>query len=331
MTSTQLAQTIAGMTRNQCGILAADESVPTITKRLEAVGLTSDEDTRLAYRTLLLSTPALSDHVAAVILHEETLYQAIAQTPIPDYCVAKRIMPGIKVDMGLTPWGDHEHITQGLDGLDTRLVQYAQQGATFCKWRAVFNVSHLSASATRINAQRLAIYAKTCQNHGLVPIVEPEVLIDGDHSLAACFQATEKVLHATFSALFEHQVMLETMILKPSMVIAGKQAKQQASVAEVSRATLQVLQRHVPAAVPSINFLSGGQTPEQATDHLAAMNAADTAKPWRLSFSYARALQEPCLAAWAQNTAESAQAQQALMIRAEANSQTMQAFSQATI
>lgn len=323
MPATQLEHTIALMTRNQCGILAADESVPTITKRLEAVGLVSDEPTRLAYRTMLLNTPSLSDHVAAVILHEETLYQSIDQIAIPRFCVEKNIMPGIKVDMGLVNWNAHEKVTEGLDGLDARLTRYQAQGAVFCKWRAVYDVTHLSETVNCIQAQRLAQYAKTCQNHNLVPIVEPEVLIDGTHTIQQCFQASERVLHALFQALFAHQVQLETIVLKPSMVIAGKQASTQASIEEVSRATLTVLQRHVPAAVPTINFLSGGQTPQQATDHLATMNAIETAKPWRLSFSYARALQEPCLAAWAEHGQDNTKAQQQLLERAQANSQTM--------
>lgn len=321
--SAELQQTINEIRAPGKGILAADESTATIAKRLKSIHVESTEAARLAYRHMLFTTPQLSDYVSGVILFEETLGQ-IAQDgqPLAQILSQQGIVPGIKVDKGLvTLSGAEEKTTQGLDFLADRLAQYKDQGARFAKWRAVYSISNQYPSHNAIvaNAQGLARYAAICQQAGVVPIVEPEVLINGDHSLKRCFGVTEWVLHEVFRALYHHGVTLEHMILKPSMVISGDHAAQQASVQEVAEATLTVLKRCVPAAVPTINFLSGGQTPEQATAHLDAMNKMGPL-PWHLSFSYGRALQEPALSAWAGKDENIAAGQEALLLRARLNS-----------
>ena len=322
-TPDELQATVQALVRKGRGILAADESGPTIAKRFKAIGVESTEENRRAYRSLLVATAGLGDFISGIILYEETLAQrADDGTPLPQLAARQGIVPGIKVDAGkialaLAP-GDE--ITQGLDGLAKRLDGYKQQGARFAKWRAVYNVSDALPSrlAIEANAQALARYAAICQEQGVVPIVEPEVLIDGDHSMARCAEVTEEVLHQVFDALHRHRVVLEHMLLKPSMVVPGKEHANQATVAEVAGETLRVLRRTVPAAVPGINFLSGGQTPAQASANLDAMNRL-APLPWALSFSYGRALQDPVMQAWRGQAANVRAAQAALLKRARLN------------
>ncbi|MDE2342442.1 MAG: fructose-bisphosphate aldolase class I [Betaproteobacteria bacterium] len=321
----ELKATVSALIQSGRGILAADESEPTIAKRFKAVGLSSTEELRRAYRTLLLATPHIGRFISGVILFEETLSQRDDRgMPLPALTVAQGIVPGIKVDKGVTPLSGApgDNVTQGLDGLADRLKHYKTLGARFAKWREVYPVSDHNPTALgiEVNAETLARYAAICQLVGIVPIVEPEVLLDGDHSMQRCAEVTEQVLHAVFHALHRHGVALELMLLKPSMVLPGKECPTRASVETVARETLQVLKRTVPAAVPSINFLSGGQTPEQATAHLDAMNRQYPQAPWSLSFSYARALQEPVMACWHGSPDKVAAAQQVFYRRAELNS-----------
>ncbi len=295
--------TLRDLVKPGTGILAADESLPTITKRFKAIGVESTEENRRAYRSLLFSTPGMEDYVAGVILFEETLSQQSDDgVPLPELLQRKGVVPGIKVDKGKGPLPNApgDMITFGLDGLEERLHRYQKQGARFAKWREVYPISDSNPTALGIsaNAEMLARYAAVCQAQGVVPIVEPEVLIDGDHSMARCAEVAEAVLDAVFHALKRHGVLMECMILKPSMVTPGKDFARSASPHEVAEETLKVLRRTVPAAVPSINFLSGGQTPEEATENLNAINAQRGNAPWQLSFSYGRALQEPAMAAW---------------------------------
>jgi fructose-bisphosphate aldolase class I len=318
-----LQATVDALIRRGKGILAADESGPTIAKRFKAIGVESTEENRRAWRELMLAAPGLGDAISGVILYEETLRHCAADgTPLPQLAARNGIVPGIKVDAGKIPLAlaPGDEITEGLDGLAKRLAAYKEQGARFAKWRAVYNVSASLPSrlAIEANAQALARYAAICQDQGVVPIVEPEVLIDGDHSLARCADVTEAVLHEVFDALHRHRVVLELMLLKPSMVVPGKDHAQQATPALVAAETIRVLRRTVPAAVPSINFLSGGQTPAEATANLDAMNRIGV-QPWHLSFSYGRALQEPALQAWQGLRANAARSQAALLERARLN------------
>ena len=322
-TLSELQSTMAQLTTRGKGLLAADESVATITKRLHAIGVESTEENRRTYRDLLLTTPQLNDYVSGVILFEETLNQSTLDgTPFAKALNDRGIVPGIKVDKGLVLLNTNstEQVTQGLDGLGERLQKYKAQGARFAKWRAVYSVGHCAPSkaVNSLNAVSLARYAAICQDNGIVPIVEPEVLIDGDHTIEQCEKASTKALHKVFSQLYKQGVILECIILKPSMVIAGKKCAKQSTVKEVAEATMRVLKRTVPAAVPSINFLSGGQTPEQATAHLQAMNAMGNL-PWHLSFSYARALQEPCMDAWRGKVEHKKAGQEILLHRAKLN------------
>ena len=319
----ELQVTCDALVRQGKGILAADESGPTIAKRFKAIGVESTEENRRAYRELILGAPGLGEFISGVILYEETLGQrAVDGTPLPQLAARQGIVPGIKVDAGKIPLAlaPGDEITQGLDGLARRLDGYKQQGARFAKWRAVYNVSETLPSrlAVEANAQALARYAAICQERGVVPIVEPEVLIDGDHSLARCAEVTEAVLHEVFHALHRHRVALELMLLKPSMVVPGKDHGRQATPAQVAAETVRVLRRAVPAAVPSINFLSGGQTPVEATANLDAINRTGV-QPWLLSFSYGRALQEPSLQAWNGLAANARRSQEALLRRARLN------------
>lgn len=321
----ELATTIDKLSTRGKGILAADESAGTIGKRFAAINIESTEETRRAYRDLLITTPSLSSYIAGIILFEETLQQnTLDGTPFPKKLNDLGILPGIKVDKGLIPLANapDEQITQGLDGLNERLIEYKKLGATFAKWRAVYTISANTPSmlAMKANAEVLARYAAICQANGIVPIVEPEVLIDGDHSIERCYMVSEKVLHAVFNALYRHKVQLEYMVLKPSMVISGKRASTQASVQEVATKTLTVLRRTVPAAVPTINFLSGGQTPEEATAHLDAMNKLLPHLPWNLSFSYSRALQEYPLKIWHGDSKNITEAQKIFIERVKLNS-----------
>lgn len=320
----ELHATISKIAVNGKGILAADESTPTISKRFQAVGIESTEDNRRAYRELLMLTPGVNQFIAGVILYEETLNQTTSSgKPFPKALEEAGIIPGIKVDKGLTHLANtaDEQITQGLDGLAERLAEYKAKGARFAKWRAVYTISDTLPSplAIKTNAEVLARYAAICQAQGIVPIVEPEVLIDGDHTIERCEEVTEPVLHELFNALNRHKVMLEYIILKPSMVISGKTCSKKSDAKTTADATIRVLRRTVPAAVPTINFLSGGQTSEQATANLNEMNKLGKL-PWNVSYSYARALQEICMKIWAGKSQNAQTAQIAFLKRAKLNS-----------
>lgn len=323
-TESALQSTIDAIVQDGKGLLAADESGPTIAKRFKTIDVESTEANRRAWRHLLLSTPGLSQYVSGVILYEETLGQCADDgESLPALAARLGIVPGIKVDTGkiALAHAEGDEITQGLDGLAGRLEKYKTQGARFAKWRAVYNVSDTLPSrlAIEANADSLARYAAICQSAGVVPIVEPEVLMDGDHSIERCAQVTQAVLHEVFHALHRHHVTLELMLLKPSMVVAGKAHVRPASVREAGERTVAILGRTVPPAVAGIYFLSGGQTPEEASAHLDAINRVGR-RPWPLSFSYGRALQEPPLAAWRGMAANVEAAQQALLKRARLNS-----------
>ncbi len=323
MIQQELTETIDALTIPGKGILAADESLNTIGKRFTSIQLENTEEHRRQYRQLLCTTPNLSEFINGVILFEETLGQHDDQgKPLPQLLAEQDIVPGIKVDKGLInlPNTVGEKITQGLDGLSERLIQYKEQGARFAKWRNVYQISDLTPSliAVKTGAHNLARYAAACQESGIVPIVEPEILMDGDHTIEHCAQVTEIVLFELFAALFLHQVQLELIVLKPSMVIAGADYQQPSTPEEVAEYTVSVFRNNVPAAVPTINFLSGGQTPQQATENLNAMNQLGP-HPWLLSFSYGRALQEPCLQAWQGQSANISAAQTALYQRAQLN------------
>ncbi len=320
-----MEKTVSEITAPGKGILAADESTGTIEKRLKAVQVASTDDARRDYRELLFSTPELGAHISGVILFDETLRQrTTAGIPLTQLLTAQGIVPGIKVDQGTValPGFPGEKITQGLDSLGQRLSEYKQLGARFAKWRAVISIGAgiPTPAAISANAHALARYAALCQEQGLVPIVEPEVLMDGDHTLATSALVTEAVLHRVFHALHQQRVVLECMLLKPSMVIPGASCPNQATPQEVARATLTCLRRTVPAAVPGINFLSGGQSDAMATAHLNAMNGGAVKQPWVLSFSYGRALQAPVLQAWRGEPRNKVKAQQALHHRARLNS-----------
>lgn len=321
---TELQATIAELAAKGKGILAADESHPTMAKRFKAINVEATEDSRQQYRSLLLTTPGLGEFISGVILFEETLNQRSTHgTPLPEVAAAQGIVPGIKVDKGTLPlpnaFGDL--ITQGLDGLSERLTDYKNRGARFAKWREVFTITANNPTRLGIdsNAEVLARYAATCQALGLVPIVEPEVLLDGNHSIDRCKAVTEAVQTAVFQALHRHGVELEYILLKPNMVVSGKDCTEKAGAEEIAEKTLHQLRRSVPAAVPAIVFLSGGQTPEEATVNLNAINQLKQNAPWELSFSYGRALQQPVLQAWQGNHAHVAAAQNALYKRAKLN------------
>lgn len=323
-TQAELEATIYDMVQAGKGILAADESAPTIAKRFAAIDVESTEENRRSYRGMLFSTPGLDEFISAVILFEETLTQQSEEgMALPEVLAKKGIVPGIKVDKGLQPLANAagDKVTQGLDGLAERLQLYKTQGARFAKWREVYPITahNPTALGLEVNAEMLARYAAICQTEGFVPIVEPEVLIDGDHSIERSAEVIEAVLHAVFQALHRHKVVLECIVLKPSMVTPGKEHPVRATPEEVAEATVRVFRRVVPAAVPSINFLSGGQTPEEATANLNAMNALFKDAPWELSFSYGRALQEPALKAWQGKAENAAATQQALYQRAFLN------------
>ena len=320
----ELSATMDHLLQDGKGILAADESNSTIGKRFAAIGLENNEDNRRNYRLLLASTPELDTYVNGVILFEETFENKDADgTPIAELFTKRGILPGIKVDKGVIDLAntDDEKVTIGLDDLLERLITFKQQGAKFAKWRNIYSISNHTPSLTAIKAgaEMLARYAATCQSVGIVPIVEPEVLIDGNHSIEHCAEASEMVLHELFNALFIHQVELEHIILKPSMITCGKDSTPFSSPEDVADFTLSVFRNTVPAAVPAINFLSGGQTPQQATENLNAINSAGY-QPWMLSFSFGRALQEDCIKTWGGKSANIAKAQAALLNRARLNS-----------
>jgi len=325
----EMAKTVAALTVPGKGILAADESAGTIEKRLKAVNVTSTEEARRDYRELLFSTPGLGGFISGVILFEETLKQkSAAGVPLPELLKAQGIVPGIKVDKGTVLLSEFpgETVTQGLDGLAQRLGEYKQMGARFAKWRAVIHIGTgiPTPQAIASNAHALARYAAICQEQALVPIVEPEVLMDGDHTLATSARVTEEVLHAVFHALHLQRVALEYMILKPNMVEPGRACPEPATPQQVAQATLVCLRRTVPAAVPGINFLSGGQSEATATANLHALNTTVEKQPWVLSFSYGRALQASVLQAWRGEAANKSIAQQELYKRARLNSAASQ-------
>jgi len=305
------------------GILAADESNPTIKKRFSTIGVESTEENRRAYRQLLFTTAGFEDFISGVILFDETLRQLTQDgIPFPALLAERGVIPGIKVDKGAKALAGFsgEKITEGLDGLRERLGEYYELGARFAKWRAVITIGDGIPTdfAMQANAHALARYAALCQEAGLVPIVEPEVLMDGEHDLDRCRHATAAALKAVFSALFDHCVALEGILLKPNMVLSGIDCPEQASVETVANATVQCFRQVVPAAVPGVVFLSGGQSSERATAHLNAMNALGD-HPWQLSFSYGRALQEHALGAWGGKPKNVAAAQQAFLKRARLN------------
>lgn len=305
------------------GILAADESTPTIEKRFRGIGLESTGENRRAYRELLFTTTGVSDFISGVILFDETLRQKSREgTSFPELLIRQGVIPGIKVDKGAKALAGFpgEKVTEGLDGLRGRLEEYAEMGARFAKWRAVIAIGEgiPTDGCLSANAHALARYAALCQEAGLVPIVEPEVLMDGAHTIARCEEVTTRMLTFVFSGLHEHRVSLEGTLLKPNMVLPGKECLHQAFVAEIAKATVRCLRRSVPSAVPGIVFLSGGQTPEEATERLSAMNAMGKT-PWELSFSYGRALQEPVLRAWKGIAENGPAAQKAFYHRSRCN------------
>jgi fructose-bisphosphate aldolase class I len=298
-----LHETALGMVAPGKGILAADESTGTIKKRFDKIGVENSEPNRRAYRDMLFTTPGFEQHTGGVILFEETLFQpSLAGQPFPQLLSSKGVLPGIKVDQGAKPLAggaSEETVTEGLDGLRERLVKYKGAGARFAKWRAVITIGNGAPTdyAIHVNAHALARYAALCQEADIVPIVEPEVLMDGDNTAEVCEQVTDRTLEAVFEELYKQRVLLEGMILKPNMVVSGIKCPTQAGVHDVAERTLKVLKRRVPGAVPGIAFLSGGQSDELATAHLDAMNKIGSL-PWKLTFSYGRALQAAALKAW---------------------------------
>lgn len=309
------------------GILAADESTGTIGSRFKEINVENNRDNRRAYRNLLFTTNGLNEYISGVILFEETLYDKNADgTDLVQPLRDNGIILGIKVDQGtkVLPCTDDETYTQGLTDLDVRCKKYYKAGCRFAKWRAVLKISENCPSPLAIaeTANTLAAYAAICQANGLVPVVEPEILMDGAHSLAICQYWTEKVVSACYKALSDRHVLLEGTLLKPNMVLPGKQSRSKADINAAAAATVRALQRSTPPAVPGITFLSGGQSEEEATQHLNAMNALPLgARPWTLSFSYGRALQKTVLKVWSGKSENVAAAQQALIVRARANSQ----------
>ncbi len=306
------------------GIIAIDESTTTIKKRFDSVGIECTEENRRAYREMLLTTPNLGQYISGAILYDETLRQSTKSgVPFAKVMSDAGILPGIKVDKGTVPLAGFpgDVVTEGLDGLRPRLAEYAKLGAKFAKWRAVIAISDDNPSGTCIeaNCHALARYAALCQEAGIVPMVEPEVLMDGEHDIEVCYEVTEATLRSLFAALYEHNVLIEGTILKASMVISGKDCEEQADVSEVASETLRCLKATVPALLPGIVFLSGGQSDEASTAHLNAMNTL-AGRPWPLSFSYGRAMQQAALKLWAKDMSGNlAKAQETVFARARDN------------
>jgi fructose-bisphosphate aldolase class I len=324
MTTASLSQTAKALVADGKGILAADESSPTIKKRFDSIGVESTEENRRDYRAMLFSAPEVGRYISGVILFDETLRQSGADgTPLIKVIEAGGMIPGIKVDKGAKDLAGSpgETVTEGLDGLRDRCNEYAGLGARFAKWRAVYTIGEdiPSAACMAANAHGLARYAAISQAAGLVPIVEPEVLMDGDHTIDDCEAVTEEVLRIVFAELSVQKIELESMLLKPNMVVSGKDCLEQAGVEEVAERTLRCLKRSVPAAVPGIVFLSGGQSDEIATLHLNAMNKLAKSPPWNLSFSYGRALQAAPLKTWGGQAENLPAAQEVFFARAKAN------------
>jgi len=322
MAAQELEATARALVAEGKGILAADESDGTIKKRFDSIGVESTEESRRGYRDLLFTTEGVEEYISGVILFDETIRQSSADgTPFPKLLESKGIIPGIKVDQGAKPLAlaESETITEGLDGLRERLTEYRELGARFAKWRATYSITDTLPSEYCMwtNAHALARYAALCQEVEIVPIVEPEVLMDGDHTIERSFHVTSRVLFAVFTELADQKVQLEGTLLKPNMVLSGYGASGRAGVDDVAEETIRGFKRHVPAAVPGVVFLSGGQSDEDATAHLNAMNTLGP-HPWQLSFSYGRALQAPALKAWAGKDVEAGQ--RAFYHRAKMNS-----------
>ena len=325
MSKQELEKTASAMVSKGKGILAIDESFPTIKKRFDSINLESNEETRRSYRELLITNPGGADYISGMILFDETMRQATKDgTSFSQALASQGIMPGIKVDTGAKDMAGHpgEKVTEGLDGLRDRLAEYKQLGARFAKWRAVITIGEgiPTSACIQANAHALARYAALCQEAGIVPMVEPEVLMDADNTIDRCYEVTERTLKTVFDALYSQDVATEHTILKTNMVISGKKCPTQAGVQEVADKTVRCLLNTVPAALPGIVFLSGGQSAELATAHLNAMNKAYHDLPWPLSFSYGRALQEPCLKTWAGKHENVTAAQAALLHREKCNS-----------
>ncbi len=322
---TTLDHIAAALVSRGKGILAADETVSTLTKRFDALDISSTAESRRDFRELLITATGVAEFISGVIFYDETLRQhSSAGTPLVQICARLGMIPGIKVDLGAKPLAGHgrEFVTEGLDGLRDRLAEYRKLGARFAKWRAVFGVNDRLPSTASIlaNAAALARYAALCQEQELVPIVEPEVLMDGSHTIERCDEVTSRVLDAVFAKLREQGVHLEEMLLKPNMIVPGDDCPRQADPEEIAAATLRCLRRHVPPAVPGIVFLSGGQRDIEATRNLDAINRAPGPKPWKLSFSYGRALQDAALATWRGDSENVLAAQAAFYHRAWCNS-----------
>jgi fructose-bisphosphate aldolase, class I len=320
----ELQQIARAIVADGKGILAADESTGTIKKRFDSIGVESTEETRRAYRELLFTTEGVEEYIGGVILYDETIRQKTSDgTPFANLLASKGVIPGIKVDTGAKPLAhaEGETVTEGLDGLRERLAEYRELGARFAKWRAVISIGeHIPSEYTIwVNAHALARYAALVQEAQMVPIVEPEVLMDGDHTVERSFHETSRTLHAVFTELRDQRVQPEGILLKPNMVLSGYESPEQASDEEIARETLRCFRRHVPAAVPGIVFLSGGQSEEEATRRLNAMNAIGP-HPWTLSFSYGRALQAAALKAWGGKEENVEAAQHAFYHRAKMNS-----------
>ncbi len=323
-----LELTVQALLTGGKGLLAADESFPTIEKRFKALDISSTEENRLAYREMLFTTAGLSEFISGVILFDETIrQQTTGGVPMPEMLARQGIIPGIKVDKGTVavPNFVGEKFTQGLDGLRERLGEYRELGARFTKWRAVIAIGEdlPTTACIKVNAHALALFAALSQEAGLVPIVEPEVLMDGNHTLARCEEVTHETLECVFDALFDHRVVIEEMLLKTGMVLSGKECSPQAEVEEVAEATIRCLRRAVPAAVPGIVFLSGGQSDVAATERLNAICALGDF-PWAVSFSFGRALQDAALKTWRGSAANAADAQAALHHRAKCNGLAVQ-------
>lgn len=325
MSSQSIETTAAAMVADGKGILAIDESSGTIKKRFDSIGAQCTEESRRSYRELLIAGEGINEFISGMILYDETIRQSTGDgTPFPKLLASRGIFPGIKVDTGAKDLASHpgEKVTEGLDGLRERLAEYRELGAPFAKWRAVITIGDgiPSRGCITANCHALARYAALCQEAGIVPMVEPEVLLDGNHDIDRCYEVSEATLRTLFAELYEQRVVLEGTILKASMVLSGNKAAKRAGVEEVATRTIECLRNSVPAALPGVVFLSGGQTPVEATAHLNAMNAMGENLPWKLSFSYSRALQEPALKTWNGDAANGAAAQKALYHRAQLNS-----------
>ena len=323
MDAQKLGETARAIVANNKGLLAMDESTPTANKRFAAAGIPQNEETRRAYRDMIVTTQGLSECLNGAILFDETIRQKTRNgVPFAQALEQLGIIPGIKVDAGAKPMAAHpgEKLTQGLDGLRERLAEYAKMGARFAKWRAVITIGDgiPSHGCIQANALLLALYAALCQEAGLVPIVEPEVLMDGDHTMERCAEATESTLHTVFDQLIAQRVLLEGMILKPNMVVPGLKSPRQNSDEQIADTTVHTLLRTVPAAVPGVAFLSGGQTGEQACSRLSTMNSRYRGRlPWALTYSFARAIQQPAMDIWHGEDSKIAAAQKALLHRAK--------------